>query len=163
MGVILPTTNITVVGFLLQKFRKVRDGEMPNVRKETMKKYNVSPHRFMELYHFCLQYNEWKDELQYKTNALKSVQISDAPAAGGGASDSTARLAERRAELQRKCELIERTAIEADADIYQYILKAVTNEGISFNYLKTVCAIPCGKDMYYDRRRKFFWLLSQKI
>ena len=135
---------------------------MANVRKETMKKYNISPHRFMELYHFCLQYNEWKDELKYKSNTLKSPQISEGSAAVGDVSDSTAKLAMRRAELQKKCELIEQTAIETDADIYQYILKAVTNEGITYNYLKTVCEIPCGKDMYYDRRRKFFYLLSQK-
>lgn len=135
---------------------------MPNIRKETMKKYNISPHRFMELYHFCLQYNEWRDELKYKADTLKSVQITDAPAAGGGVSDGTARLAARRVELEKNCELIEQTAIEADAEIYPYILKAVTNEGISYKYLKMVCDIPCGKDMYYDRRRKFFWLLSQK-
>lgn len=26
--------------------------------------------------------------------------------------------------------------------------------------LKTKLGIPCGKDMYYDRYRKFFWLLN---
>ena len=78
-------------------------------------------------------------------------------------SDVTQNLAIRRAELRNKCELIEMTAVEADAELYQYILKAVTNEGITYNYLKMVCNIPCGKDMYYDRRRKFYWLLSQKI
>ena len=136
---------------------------MPNVRKETMKKYNISSHRFMELYHFCLQYNEWKDELKYKVDTLKSVQITDAPAAGGGVSDGTARLAARRVELQKKCELIEQTAIEADAEIYPYILKAVTNEGITYGYLSTVMDIPCSRNTWYERRKKFYWLLSKKI
>ena len=135
---------------------------MPNVRNTSMKKYNISPHRFMELYHFCLQYNEWCDELKYKTDTVKSVQITDMPRTHN-TSDSTRDLAMRRVYLQGKCELIEQTAIEADADIYQYILKAVTNEGVTFNYLRQVMSIPCGKDMYYNRRRKFYWLLSQKV
>ncbi|MDY4080120.1 MAG: hypothetical protein SOY97_00665, partial [Candidatus Metalachnospira sp.] len=68
-----------------------------------------------------------------------------------------------RAELNRKCELVEQTAIEAAPEFYNYLLKAVTNEGITFNYLKSVMDIPCGRDMYYDRRRKFYWLMSKKL
>lgn len=135
---------------------------MANVRNTILKKYNISSHRFMELYHLCLQYNEWKDELKYKRDAVKSIEITDMPVTHGN-SDSTSALAIRRAGLSRKCELIEQTAIEADGDIYQYILKAVTNEGISYNYLREVCGIPCGKNYYYDKRRKFYWLLSSKI
>jgi len=113
---------------------------MPNVRPINEKKYQISKRRFAELYNFCLQYNEWKDELQYKT---------DNPSA------------DRRKELSDKCKLVEQTAIEAGPDIYPYLFKAVTND-LSYNYLKTVMGIPCGKDMYYDRRKKFYWLLSQK-
>jgi hypothetical protein len=110
-----------------------------------------------------LQYNEWQDELKYKCDNVKSIEITDMPIAHGGNSDATQRLAMRRAELSEKCKLIEDTAMEADPDIYKYIMKAVTNEGITYNYLSTIMNIPCGKDMYYDRRRKFYWLLSQKI
>ena len=77
-------------------------------------------------------------------------------------SDSTAHLAMKRAELERKCQLIERTAMEADSEIYPYILKAVTNEYVTYHYLKNVMDIPCGKDRYYDRRRKFYYLMSNK-
>lgn len=136
--------------------------KLPNVRNTSLKKYNISAHRFSELYHHCLQYNEWKDELRYKCDTVHSVEVTGMPTSHGN-SDATQELAMRRAELSQKCELIEKTAMEADAEICQYILKAVTNEGITYNYLKSVCNIPCGKDMYYDRRRKFYWLLSQKI
>lgn len=134
---------------------------LPNVRDTSLKKYGISPHRFKELYHFCLQYNEWKDELEYKCDTVKSIEITDMPSAHSN-SDATQNLAMRRVELRRKCELIEQTAIETDVDLYQYILKAVTNEGITYKYLSTVMGIPCGKDMFYDRRRRFYWLLSQK-
>lgn len=55
--------------------------------------------------------------------------------------------------------LVERIAGEADNDLHTYILKAVT-EGLSYTYLRTKMNIPCGRDMYYDRYRKFFWLLD---
>lgn len=135
---------------------------MPDIRPLNQKKYQISKHRFAEVYHFCLQYNEWLEELEYETDTVKSIGITDMPVHHSN-SDSTAKLASRRAELLRKCELVEQTALEADGDIGQYILKAVTNEGISFHFLKKKMNIPCEKNMYYDRRRKFYWLLSKKL
>ena len=41
---------------------------------------------------------------------------------------------------------------------YQYIVYNIT-----YNYLQMNHNIPCGKDMYYDRRKRFYWLLSQRI
>lgn len=116
----------------------------------------------MELYYFCLQYNEWLDELKYKTDTVRSIEITDMPTSHSN-SDATCNLATRRAELRKKCEIIEQTAIEADAELYQYIIKAVTNDMITYNYLLTRMDIPCSHNTWYDRRRKFFWLLDKKI
>ena len=74
--------------------------------------------------------------------------------------DPTAEFVLRKDRYQEKIELIERIAKEADKCLYEYILKAVT-EGLSFTYLKTRMGIPCGRDMFYDRYRRFFWLLSE--
>lgn len=125
-------------------------------------KYNISRHRFAQLYHFCLQYPEWRDELKYKTDNVCSVEITDMPTAHNNESN-VEKLAIRRAQLESKCKLIEQTAMEADPDIYQYLIKAVTCECISYNYLRTYMGIPCGKNYYYDKRRKFYYLLSKKI
>ena len=133
-----------------------------NVRPISEKKYNISKHRFRELYYFCLQYQEWLDELKYKTDDVSSVEITNMPTSHN-TNSNVERLALRRAQLEEKCKILEQTAIEADPELYQYILKAVTNEGISYNYLKMVMNIPCGKKMWYDRRRKFYYLLSEKI
>lgn len=135
---------------------------MPNVRPVNEKKYNMSKYRFGELYNFCLQYNEWKLELTYMTDTLTSPMITGLPRVQGK-SDPTVTLAIRRQELENKCKMVEQTAVEADADIYPHIIKAVTNEGITYHYLREFMDIPCGKDMYYDRRRKFYWLLSKKL
>lgn len=131
------------------------------IRPLNHSKYGISRNRFRELYYWCLQYNEWKDELRYKTDTMRSIEITDMPTAHNG-SDATQQLAIRRVQLARNCELIEQTAQEVGPDIYQYLLKAVTNEDVTYRYLKMIMNIPCGKKMYYDRRRKFYWMLDQK-
>jgi hypothetical protein len=73
--------------------------------------------------------------------------------------DPTGQRATRRAYYKERIKLIEDAAREADRYLYDYILKAVTEER-SYTYLKAKMKIPCGRDMYYDRYRKFFWLLD---
>lgn len=134
---------------------------MPDVRPLNHSKYGISKNRFKELYYWCLQYTEWRDELRYKTDTVRSIEITDMPAAHGGG-DATQDLAIRRVQLAQNCKMIEQTAIEADPDLHQYLLKMATDENATYQYLKMVMGIPCCKDVYYDRRRKFYWLLNQK-
>lgn len=74
--------------------------------------------------------------------------------------DPTAKRAIMKARYSEKMRLIERAAIEADRYLHEYILKAVT-ENLSYTYLKSKLEMPCGRDMYYDRYRRFFWILSE--
>ena len=127
----------------------------------TKNKYYINKHRHYELKHFCLQYPEWKktyielDGYGTGTNLDEDVVYrSNIP------SDMTNRYVERRLDCLEKMKMVEQAAIEADPDLYPYILKAVTEE-LSFTYLKTKMNIPCGKDMYYDRFRRFFWILDK--
>ena len=57
--------------------------------------------------------------------------------------------------------VVEQAAIAADAALYSYILKAVT-EGYSYDHLKSRLNIPCCRDTYYDLYRRFFWLLNKE-
>ncbi|MBK5261275.1 MAG: hypothetical protein JJE17_01730 [Peptostreptococcaceae bacterium] len=131
-----------------------------NVRPISYKKYDVTENRFREIYYFCLQYHEWKEELKENNNTLGSRVLSYMPRGTPG--NALEALVIKRARLIDKCELIEQAAIQADPELYQYIIKAVTNLDITYNYLKTTMAIPCGKNVFYERRRKFYWILSQK-
>ena len=123
-------------------------------------KYWIDRHRYYELKHFCLQYLSWKktyaaiDELSRTSSVFDRMPSSNIP------SDLTAKYAMKKAYYSEKIGLIEKAAMEADRDLYIYILKAVT-EGLSFTYLKSKLEIPCSRDMYYDRYRRFFWLLSE--
>ena len=74
--------------------------------------------------------------------------------------DPTGKCAEARSLYSDRMDLVRRIAFEADPDLASYIFRAVT-EGLSYTYLKSKLTIPCGRDMYYDRYRRFFWLLSE--
>lgn len=124
-------------------------------------KYWISKHRYYELKHFCLQYDEWKkaytaiDETLISSPNLDRIYSSNKSPA-----DLTAKCAMAKAYYSSLIEMVENAAYEADKILGSYILKAVT-EDLSFTNLKTRFEIPCGKDMYYDRYRKFFWILSK--
>lgn len=124
-------------------------------------KYWISKHRYYELKHFCLQYPLWKkaygalDDICISPNNLRVVTAStNVPG------DPTAKCAIAKVYYADRINMVEKAAIEADVSLCSYILKAVTEE-LSYNYLKSRLDMPCGKDMYYDRYRKFFWILSK--
>lgn len=122
-------------------------------------KYYIDKHRHYELKHFCLQYPEWKkayaefDNLSMPLSTIERVPTSNMPG------DPTAKRALMKTRYFEKMQIIEKAAREADRYLYNYILKAVT-EDLSYTCLKSKMEIPCGRDMYYDRYRRFFWLLS---
>lgn len=122
-------------------------------------KYWIDKHRHYELKHFCLQYPKWKRAYASMSKSNISSSIGERLPSTNIPGDPTAKCAMRKAYYKERIELIERTAKEADCDLYNYILKAVTEE-LSYTYLKSKLEIPCGRDMYYDRYRRFFWLLS---
>lgn len=123
-------------------------------------KYYIDKHRYYELKHFCLQYNEWKKAYASCCESIIFTSKFDRGPMGSEIGDLTAKYAMKRAQYGERIKMIESLAKEADEFLYPYILKAVT-EGLSYTYLKAKLEIPCGRDMYYDRYRKFFWLLSE--
>ena len=123
-------------------------------------KYYIDKHRHYELKHFCLQYPVWKREYAAYSNIGPNLSSFEQIYSNGMKSDPTANWAMKRAYYSERIDLIERAARETDYILYKYILKAVT-EGLSYTYLKTILHIPCSKDFYYERYRKFFWVLSK--
>lgn len=47
---------------------------MPDARPINEKKYNISKHRFLELKHHCMQYQEWRRELATLTDTVKAIE-----------------------------------------------------------------------------------------
>lgn len=122
-------------------------------------KYWIDKHRHYELKHFCLQYPMWKkaysdlSDPNMPLSTIEKVPTSNLPG------DPTSKRAMMKLHYADKIQLIEKAAKEADRYLWEYIIKAVT-ENLSYAYLKSKLEIPCGKDMYYDRYRRFFWILS---
>ena len=143
---------------------------MTKIRAELSKKnpLYIDRHAFLSAYHFALQYPEWKRQYaEAMASTVKAIDYNDMPR-GTGTGDPTPRLAMRTASLRSNILLIENTAITAGRDLAEYILYAVTNEGVSYKYLrmgrcKELKPIPCGKNEYYQMRRLFYYLLSEKL
>ena len=75
--------------------------------------------------------------------------------------DPTAKRALMRFFYSERIKLIEKTAMDTDPYLYSYIIKGITEEK-PYTYLRSKLGIPCGRDMYYEKYRKFFWLLNEE-
>ncbi len=123
-------------------------------------KYWIERHRYYELKHFCLQYPIWK-KAYVSLNSFKTGYIDFQPRSKNRKfSDPVERCAEIRVFCSDRMQMIEKAAQESDLSISRYILIGVT-QGVSYDYLKMKYDIPCCKDTYYDRYRKFFWILDK--
>ena len=122
-------------------------------------KYYIPKHRHYELKHFCLQYPEWKKQYlmcQFKMEA-SPVVVKGQKSQGRPVED----LEISRWDILEKLDAVEHTCRLADPVLYKWLLRAVT-EGMSFIQLKMIYDIPCERDTFYDRYRKFFWLLDRR-
>lgn len=130
----------------------------PELAKDN--KYYISKHHFYELKHFCLQYGEWKERYESLLDTRKSLEIGERVDTSNSR-NIVENIAAELSELSYRMKLVEDLTRVADTEIGDYIFKAVT-EDLSFAYLQGKLGIPCGKDMYYDRYRRFFWMLGSE-
>lgn len=122
-------------------------------------KYYIDKHRYYELKHHCLQYPDWK-KMHLALDGYNSRGVDPFFTGIRKHSDPTSKYVDLRGLYSERINLIDHIAYATDPDIAEYILKGVT-EGLSYTKLKSQYDIPCGRDMYYDRYRRFFWLLNE--
>ena len=127
------------------------------IRKRDMKlsDHNISRDKYNELKYFCLQY--WQKKQEIDRNYGIDGFSQDGMPRGTSSSNPTEKKALRIAQLKRDTDLIEQTAMEADTEIYPWILKNVTS-GVPYEYMD----VPISRTKFYDSRRYFFYLLAQK-
>ena len=124
--------------------------------------YYVEKERYYELKHFCLQWPTWRRilhdyEIRYPQFNADGILRDNHQKAE---SNPTAEAVEKRDYADRCAKLVNKCAYLADGDIWYYILLGVT-EGLSYEILQARHNIPCGREYYYNRYRKFFWLLDK--
>ena len=122
------------------------------------------PHSYMTAIHYCLQYSEWQQELRETvSDASRAITYDGMPHAKGRTTDSTASIAIRRAELQKKMKIVEDTVRRIVGDgLYKWMLTGVTQEGITYIYQRTV-GIPCSRNEYYALRREIYLEIAKEI
>lgn len=120
-------------------------------------KYWIPKFRYLELKNFCLQYPDWKLALK----EISLLQSHSVVTPTSDPSDPTNKMAVCRLRYEENIQLIESIAKLSDPDLAKWIIRGVT-ENLSYDYLKYQLEIPAGRDMYYDRYRRFFWILDQR-
>ena len=120
-------------------------------------KYWIPKFRYLELKNYCFQYVGWKKEL----SDMSFLKVKTEITRGRNFSNPTEQLAIKRAKLEDEIKLIDNTAELADPVLADWLIKGVT-EGYTYEYLRYKMDMPAGRDMYYDRYRRFFWLLDQR-
>lgn len=129
----------------------------PSISRKNL--HYISKHRYYELKHYCLQYDEWKDAYHRLANPLHSAKVRREKSMD--ISDPTGDLAVKKQTLFHKIESVEQTALATDPNLSNYILLSVT-KGLTYEALQFRYDIPCSRGTFYDRYRKFFWLLSER-
>lgn len=125
-------------------------------------KYKLSRFELGYAKWFSLKYPEWLEEYNSLKDSVKAIAYDQEGHGSGKINDSTGDLAARRAEIRRKMLLVEHAAYDAGGEIGEYILKSVIYEHTTFEDMKAI-GMPCERTMFYERRRKYYYLLSREI
>ena len=126
-------------------------------------KYKMSKAQFLSAKYYALRYNEWVLEYKALCDTSQAITYSDMPNGSMNTNSAVEEAAIKAEAIHDKIRLIEQTAHDASPELAQYVLKAVTNYDVTFHMLKTLTDIPCGKDMFNNARRRFYYMLYQKI
>ena len=125
-------------------------------------KYYLSKAAFLQSLYFAYQYQEFLDELEMIGDGSRAISYDSQPhgeATGGALED----LAIRRAKVSCKIDAIESACREASSELYKWLIKGVTSDEVGYDYLRYQLNMPCGRRQYYEIRRKFYFILYQKI
>ena len=135
---------------------------MPHYRcPKAGSKYYLPKYEYKTVVAFCLQY----DELKAKAEAYKGLRAVryDGVKVNSSPGDPTYQSAVYGAEAARKVDIIESAVRRAAPDLYEWILKSVTEEDMTYDKLRYEYGMPCGKNLYAKKRRLVFWYVSKEI
>lgn len=121
--------------------------------------FYIPRERFLELKHFCRQYDLWQMMLTSWSN-LHTKCVLNAERLGHDILDYTGKTVEYRDKYQRKIDMIQQAAKLADDEILDILIEGVT-QGRSYNVLEARHGgLPFSSKYYYERYRKFFYILD---
>lgn len=123
--------------------------------------YSLPPARKKTVTAFAREYPFWVRDYNLITHTKKSQRMGDMRTKTNEIGRPTEKLAIRRVSLLKKMVMIEQTAASVDPVIQKHLLRGVT-EGRPFEKL-LADGLCMSRNTYYDRRRKFYYVLSEKM
>lgn len=131
---------------------------------KTVEKYELSPEDKQKTRDFARKYTFWVREYKIVCHTMKSQKLTHVKTKTKEINRPTESLALKKAVLSKKIDLVESCAREADIILYDFVLRGVTGKphAVTFEKLR-LSGMPCSRNTYYDRRRRFYWLLCQKL
>ena len=131
-------------------------------RAELSKKnpYWIPRDKYYELLYFSRQYWTMRQEKKELLRAYPTISY-DENYTVTDISNPVEKAVCRVSYLTDKMKLIEDTVKEVDPDIYKWLLNGVTTDK-SYEYLNQKMGLPMSRSAYYERYRKYFFLLSKK-
>ncbi len=136
---------------------------MKNQQRAEVSKKNpwyIPKEKYYEMLYFSRQYPTMRQELRDLQKSYPTIDMSE-KVASSDIPTPTEKAAERCAVIREKMSLIEETAKEAGDDIAKWLLIGVTTMR-SYEYLSLKMGMPLCRSSYYERYRKYFYLLAQK-
>ena len=124
--------------------------------------YQLDNAAFYHAYYFALRYPTFKDMLEEMGDGSRGLSYDSQPH-GSANKSSLENLAIKRSRVSSRIDLIESSCRLADAELYPWLIKAVTNKDVGYEYLRYQLGIPCSRGTFYNRRRKFYYILSNKL
>lgn len=124
-------------------------------------KYHIPREDYITAVHWCLRYPLWIAELRTLADTSKAITYDKDKVQTSNGYDATADTAIRRVELMKKVQLLESTAEKVDHDLKEYLILAVT-QGLTI-YQLIQRGMPYDKNVFSDRRQKFYYEISKKI
>ena len=124
--------------------------------------YWVEPEIWDNVVHFCRCYPVWLKELEALPDPNKGISYEGDKVQSSGENDPTYVFAAKRIEIERKVNLIETTAQSVNTSLWSWIVKGVSEKGITIEDLKAQ-GMPINKKEYAQMRKVFYYRLSKRI
>lgn len=124
-------------------------------------KYYIPKEEFLTVLHYCKQYPLWVAELETSPDTSRAIVYDKDRVQTSGDFNPVESIAIRRHAMEMKRQELEEVAHSVAPDLYDWLILGVCY-GMTY-YQLYQRGIPCGKDMYYDRRRRFYYEMSKRI
>lgn len=125
--------------------------------------FYLPKHTYLTCIHYALQYRDWKALLNTERDTRDAIRYDKDHVQTSNDYDSTSETAIRMLSISEKISKIDECVEKScDDEVMEKWLLLGVCYGFSVHQLIDE-GMPCGKDLYYKLRQKFYYELSKRI